>query len=207
MPLPERRKSRRETPWAWAACSLSSCRRASNCTCSGVCGGGMNSSLEAIRVGMGETASFWASSSHLRTHMAASSRCQTGERSSCTEAYPVCGREVSVVAVPVVVVMMVVMVGGWLEGHLRRGPAELALQPAAEQGEDGQGADVAELPPEVGDGDQAQEVAGGGGDAGPGQGGDEQQQHDAEPAAAAEHRPGAGPVDAAQPPHAPQPDR
>src|SRR5262245_59577330 len=139
MPLPERRKSRRETPWAFAVCSLSSASRASNCFCSGVCGGGMNSSLEAIRVGVGETTSLWASSSHLRTHMAASSRCHTGERSSCTGAYPAGGREVSVVAVPVAVA--VVVVGGGREGHLRRRPAELSLQPAAEQGEGGQGAD------------------------------------------------------------------
>src|SRR5438270_5357349 len=80
MPDPERRKSRRETPWALACLALRASRRASNSFCWGVWGGGMNSSLEAIRVGIGDGASTWASRSHLRTHMAGPRRREGQDR-------------------------------------------------------------------------------------------------------------------------------
>ena len=69
MPLPVRRKSRRARPCRFAARSLISSRRASYSFCSGDCGGGMNSSLEAMRVGIGGRSSASASRSHWRTHM------------------------------------------------------------------------------------------------------------------------------------------
>src|SRR5437660_4452548 len=69
MPEPVRRKSRRLTPWRFAARSLISFRRASYSFCCGDCGGGTNSSFEAIRVGMGAGASACASSSHWRRHI------------------------------------------------------------------------------------------------------------------------------------------
>src|SRR5262249_14603909 len=69
MPLPVLRKSRRFRPRRLAARSLRSLSRSSNAFCCGVCGGGMNSSLEAMRVGIGDRASLTASSSHWRTHI------------------------------------------------------------------------------------------------------------------------------------------
>src|SRR5579871_20142 len=69
MPLPVRRNARRLNPWRRAACSLIWARRASYSFCCGDCGGGMNSSLETIRAGIGGGASVWASRSHWRTHM------------------------------------------------------------------------------------------------------------------------------------------
>src|SRR4051812_2839640 len=82
MPAPERRKSRRETPCALAFASASASSRAANSFCWGEGGGGMNSSLEQMRLGMGPTASAWASRSHLRTHMAAPSRWEEKRSSS-----------------------------------------------------------------------------------------------------------------------------
>src|SRR5207244_6280745 len=49
--------------------SLMSRTRASYSFCCGVCGGGMNSSLEAIRAGIGGGACWAESRSHWRTHM------------------------------------------------------------------------------------------------------------------------------------------
>src|SRR5262249_19599531 len=69
MPAPERRKSRRETPWALAWVSLRAARRAWYSSCSAVGGEGKNSSLEQMTDGMGPTASGWASRSRLRTHI------------------------------------------------------------------------------------------------------------------------------------------
>src|SRR4051794_12958072 len=72
MPLPERRNSRRPTPWRAASSSLIAFKRASNSISSGDGGGGTNSSLETTRVGIGAASS--PSRSHLRTHIGGSSR-------------------------------------------------------------------------------------------------------------------------------------
>src|SRR6516165_12497991 len=69
MPLPVRRNERRLRPWRRAARSLMSANRASYSFCSADCGGGINSSFEAIRDGIGRGASRSASISHWRTHM------------------------------------------------------------------------------------------------------------------------------------------
>src|SRR5205823_9802939 len=71
MPLPVRRKARRLRPCFFAAFSLRALTRASYSFCLGVCGGGMNSSLEAIRLGIGSGASDSASRSQARTHIGA----------------------------------------------------------------------------------------------------------------------------------------
>src|SRR5688572_1826349 len=71
MPLPVRRKSRRLSPCRRAASSLRSSAQDSYCFCSRVCGGGMNSSFEAIREGIGSGDSSSASSSHWRFHISA----------------------------------------------------------------------------------------------------------------------------------------
>src|SRR5262245_48897627 len=71
------------------------------------------------------------------------------------------------VRVPCVGVMMPVPVpmtvpvgmGRRIEVDLRRRPVEDGLQPAAEEHDRNQGADVAELPPEIGDGDDRQAIA------------------------------------------------
>src|SRR5262249_47769671 len=72
MPLPLLKNARRLTPWRLAACALISARRASYSFCSDDWGGGMNSSFDAIREGIGRGASTSASSSHWRTHMGVS---------------------------------------------------------------------------------------------------------------------------------------
>src|SRR3954452_3990258 len=69
MPAPLRRKSRRLTPSRREGRSPSSATRAATAFWAADCGGGTNSSLEAIRVGIGGGASSAASSSHWRTHM------------------------------------------------------------------------------------------------------------------------------------------
>src|SRR5262245_58280891 len=69
MPLPVRRKSRRLRPWRWAASVLSASARCSYSCCEADCGGGTNSSFDAIRAGIGSAWSFVASSSHCRTHI------------------------------------------------------------------------------------------------------------------------------------------
>ena len=56
-------------PDAWQLRSLISASRSSYCFCSADWGGGTNSSLEAIRDGIGGRKSFSASRSHLRTHI------------------------------------------------------------------------------------------------------------------------------------------
>src|SRR5262249_60787146 len=70
MPGPVRRERRRSMPSARALRSLRSRNRSSTAFCCGPCGGGMNSSLDAIRVGIGDGVSIVASRSHWRTHMA-----------------------------------------------------------------------------------------------------------------------------------------
>src|SRR5689334_4246949 len=69
MPLPVRKKSRRLSPSRRALRSPRAVRRSSTALCSGDCGGGTNSSLEAMRVGIGGGASLAASRSHWRTHI------------------------------------------------------------------------------------------------------------------------------------------
>ena len=64
MPLPLRRNSRRVRPCRWAVCSLIRASRSSYSFCSADCGGGTNSSLEAIRAGIGGRKSDSASRSH-----------------------------------------------------------------------------------------------------------------------------------------------
>src|SRR5690348_10266182 len=128
MPLPVRRKSRRDRPWSRAASSLSSARRASYSFCCGVCGGGMNSSLEAMRAGIGRAS--WSSMSHWRTHMAGI----LGGRGRRRPAEAGTTNLGSVVAV-------VVAGGRRVVGDVLGGPAEGPLEPAAEQGGGGEGGD------------------------------------------------------------------
>jgi len=69
MPLPVRKKRRRSMPCAFAAFVLMALSRLSYCFCCVVGCGGMNSSLDAMRLGIGNV-SAPASNSHWRIHMA-----------------------------------------------------------------------------------------------------------------------------------------
>src|SRR5262249_39676656 len=70
MPGPVRRKRRRSMPSARALRSLRSRNRSSTAFCCGPCGGGVDSSVDPIPVGIGDGVSIVASRSHWRTHMA-----------------------------------------------------------------------------------------------------------------------------------------
>ena len=101
--------------------------------------------------------------------------------------------------------MLVAMRGrrGRIEIEFLRRPAEIALQPAAEEGDRYEQANVAQLPPEIGSGHEAETVAGARIEARPGQGGDDHEQHQRRPRALSQRRPRPLPVDAKRPPRQP----